>query len=98
VRPLDDGDAPPPAEPVGASALIVVAPPVYDPGGEVCQVAAWDGTAHAVRSVEAWARGRGAVLAIVPVAVGDTDRQAHLRSAGYTVASEWYRFEAAEPE
>lgn len=97
VRPLDHVAAPAPAEPEGATGLVVTAPPVYDPGGQVCQVVAWDGTPDALRSIEQWSRGQGAVLAIVPVDADATVRQDALRTAGYTVASEWYRFDAASP-
>jgi hypothetical protein len=100
VRPLDDLTAPDPAGrtvPRGATGLVVTAPPVYDPGGPVCQVTSWDGTAETLRSVGAWAAAEGAVLAIVPVEADAPGLREVLRTAGYTVASEWYRFEAVAP-
>lgn len=97
VRPLDDVGEPAPAEPEGATGLVVTAPPVYDPGGQVCQVVAWDGTPDALRSIGQWSRGQGAVLAIVPVDADAADRHDALREAGYTVASEWYRSEPVGP-
>jgi hypothetical protein len=95
VRPLAAVDAGPDGvDPRGATGAIVPAPPVYDPGGPVCSVADWDGTAAALASVEAWARRRGAVLAVVPLPADDA-RETVLRDAGYDDPSEWYRFDPA---
>jgi hypothetical protein len=94
VRPLD-GVAPIDSEPAGANGAVVSAPPVYGPGGQVCLVSEWDGSAASLSSLEAWAHGKGAVLAIVAVDTHDAGRQAVLRNAGYDVASEWYYFEPA---
>jgi hypothetical protein len=79
-------------EPSGASGRIITAPPVYDPGGPVCQVQEWDGSRVALDELERWAHAQGAVLTVVSVKAEDDDRQELLDEAGYHVASEWYRF------
>jgi hypothetical protein len=95
VRPLADVARAAASEPAGATGQLVTAPPVYDPGGPVCSVTSWDGTAGALDAVEAWAAAQGAVLAVVAVAADAVDRQEALDAARYTATSEWYRFRAA---
>ncbi|MHB8295035.1 MAG: hypothetical protein ACYDH5_10520 [Acidimicrobiales bacterium] len=72
----------------GFSGLLGPAPPVYDPGGPVLLV---DRLEHDcdLASVEDQAAAMGAVLAIIPVAIGD-DRDHDLAQRDWTVASQWY--------
>lgn len=87
VEPDSDSD---PALAAGAVGRLLTAPPVYDPGGPVCQARAWDGSRAALEGLERWARSQGAVLVVVPVGAGDGNRQEVLRDVGYHVASDWY--------
>lgn len=71
-------------------AIILNAPPVYDPGGPVCLVDDWAGDEDLLAEAEQEALQRGAVLARVVSLESDTMREAVLGRRGYTVASEWY--------
>jgi hypothetical protein len=81
----------------GAIGRVVNAPPVYDPGGQVAVVESWDGSAEPLATIERWARNQQAVLAVVPVTAGNTDREEVLRTAGYDIASQWYVFGPLTP-
>jgi len=73
-------------------ALLVRAPPVYDPGGPVCLLGDLDG-GRALRAAER-AAAAGAVLAIVQREGGDapvTDDEPALEAAGYHNPSEFYQ-------
>lgn len=81
-----------PAKPVtgsGFAARLVVAPPVYDPGGPVLDVSDLADDAD-LAVVEREAAGLGAVLLVLPVVPGSwwSDRVADL--PGWTVATDWY--------
>ena len=71
-------------------ALLVQAPPVYDPGGPVCFVEDWSGDESLLADAEQEAAKRGAVVVRVICAHDDTDRAKKLTHHGYAVASEWY--------
>ncbi len=71
-------------------AIILSAPPVYDPGGLVCFVEDWTGSETLLADAEREAAARGAVLVRVICAQGDPNRARMLTRHGYTVASEWY--------
>lgn len=71
-------------------AILVDAPPVYDPGGPVCFVEDWTGDAILLANAEREAAAHGAVVVRVICAHDDTARAKTLARQGYTVASEWY--------
>ncbi len=71
-------------------AILVQAPPVYDPGGPVCFVEDWAGDEVLLADAEREAAARGAVVVRVICAHGDAYRAKTLTRHGYTVASEWY--------
>lgn len=73
-------------------ALIVPAPPVYDPGGPVCLLGDVD-AARAVPAADAAAARHGAVLAIVRrgrASPGAPDSEPRLEAAGFHNPSELY--------
>lgn len=70
-------------------AILVDAPPVYDPGGPVCFVEDWTGNESLLANAEQEAAKRGAVLVRVICAYDDTSRAKMLAKHGYKVASEW---------
>ena len=78
---------------------VVTAPPVYDPGSPVCMiddfvVASPDQWATIGRSLLEEARNRaqarGANLSVVVCGHLDEPKREMLRSAGFSIASEWY--------
>lgn len=71
-------------------AILVDAPPVYNPGGPVCFVEEWQGDESLLADAEQEASKRGAVVVRVVCAHDDTSRAEILAKHGYTVASEWY--------
>lgn len=71
-------------------AILLDAPPVYDPGGPVCFVEEWAGDESLLADAEKEASKRGAVLARVICAHADQSRSKILTRRGYAVASEWY--------
>jgi len=71
-------------------AILVDAPPVYDPGGPVCFVEDWSGDGSLLANAEQEAAHRGAVVVRVICAHNDTSRAKMLVKHGYKVASEWY--------
>ena len=71
-------------------AILVDAPPVYDPGGPVCFVEDWQGNESLLTDAEQEAAKRGAVVVRVICAHDDTSRAKMLTTRGYAVASEWY--------
>lgn len=71
-------------------AILVAAPPVYDPGGPVCLIEDWRENEALLAEAEQAAAARGAVLARVICTHADEDRAQMLAQRGYTVASEWY--------
>ena len=71
-------------------AVLLPAPPVYDPGGPVCFVEEWAGDETLLTEAEQKAAERGAVLVRVICAHDDSDRAKLLTRHGYAVASEWY--------
>ncbi len=71
-------------------AILVHAPPVYDPGGPVCFVEEWQGDESLLADAEQTAAERGAVLARVVCVHADKARAELLARRGYTIASEWY--------
>lgn len=71
-------------------AIILNAPPVYDPGGPVCAIEEWTSDEALLAEGEREAARRGAVLARVVSLEGDRARETILERRGYTVASEWY--------
>ncbi len=72
-------------------AVLVAAPPVYDPGGPVCLFVDWVGDEALLTEAEQEAAGRGAVLTRVVCAHEDRARADTLTRHGYDVASEWHR-------
>ena len=79
----------------GFSGILGPAPPVYDPGGPVVLVDQLTAGTR-VAAIEQGAAALGAVLAIVPVPVGD-GREAELQDATFTVSSAWYVGQPREP-
>lgn len=73
----------------GFEAAVGPAPPVYDPGGLTCLALTIAEPAAVVR-FERFAAASQAVVAVVPVTVGQTDVRNELRRRVYAVASEWY--------
>ncbi len=80
-------------------ASVVGAPPVYDPGGQVCMVddfavsspAKWQTVGLALLTeATAQAKERGAVLSVVVCGLLDEPKRAMLRAGGASIASEWY--------
>lgn len=71
-------------------AVILSAPPVYDPGGPVCFVEDWSGDTALLAEAEQTAAARGAVLTRVICSHSETAHAASLVLHGYSVASEWY--------
>ncbi len=71
-------------------AIVLSAPPVYDPGGPVCFVEEWQGDESLLADAGQEAAKRGSVLTRVICPHADTARAAALTRHGYTVASEWY--------
>jgi GNAT superfamily N-acetyltransferase len=80
-------------------ANLVQAPPVYAPGGPVCQIddyciaadADWSGVgAKLLESVEVTAHERGAVLSIVICPHLAGDKRDFLWERGFEVTSEWH--------
>jgi len=71
-------------------AVLVSAPPVYDPGGPVCLIEEWQGNEALLIGAEQTAATRGAVLARVICAHDDWSRAELLVRRGYSIASEWY--------
>lgn len=71
-------------------AMLVSAPPVYDPGGLVCFIEDWSGDTTLLAEAEQTAAAKGAVLVRVICPHTDTARAEMLTRHGYSVASEWY--------
>ncbi len=71
-------------------AVLVSAPPVYDPGGPVCLIEEWQGDEALLTEAEQTAAARGAALARVICAHDDRSRAELLMRRGYSIASEWY--------
>ena len=71
-------------------AIVLSAPPVYDPGGPVCFIEDWGGDTALLAEAEQTAAAKGAVLTRVICPHSDTARAASLTQHGYSVASEWY--------
>ena len=71
-------------------AILVSAPPVYNPGGQVCFVEEWQGDESLLANAEQTAAERGAVLVRVICPHDDLSRAKTLAKHGYAVASEWY--------
>lgn len=71
-------------------AILLHAPPVYDPGGPVCFVEEWSGDESLLADAEKEAGERGAVVVRVICAHDDSSRAGLLTRRGYAVASEWY--------
>ena len=71
-------------------AILVQAPPVYDPGGPVCFVEDWQGNESLLANAEQEAAKRGAVVMRVICAHDDISQAKILTGRGYAVASEWY--------
>ncbi len=71
-------------------AMLVPAPPVYDPGDPVCFIEDWSGDEALLSEAEGIAAAKGAVLTRVVCPHSDIARAAALTRHGYTVASEWY--------
>lgn len=78
---------------------IMIAPPVYNPGGPICIVddfavanpQAWDSVgAELLAAVEREAKARGVVLSVVVCPQRDQAKRAMLQKAGAAVASEWH--------
>ena len=78
---------------------LVNPPPVYDPGGPVCdvdefitaQLSEWDTVGAALlRHVEEEARRRGAVLCLVVSGHRDQPKRSMLQADGLSLASEWW--------
>lgn len=75
-------------------ARLVIAPPVYAPGGPVCLSLFGvlpEGDPTLLRRAAEEARNHGAVLLVVDCSQGYQNKEALLRGEGFTVASEWYR-------
>lgn len=80
-------------------AMLVTAPPVYDPGGPTCSVddfvvespALWPlvGTALLERAI-AITKERGAVQTVIVCGPQDQPKRNMLLSMGHTLASEWF--------
>ena len=71
-------------------AVVLSAPPVYDPGGPVCFIEDWPGDTALLAEAEQTAAAKGAVLTRVICPHADTARADLLTRHGYSVASEWY--------
>ncbi len=71
-------------------AVLLSAPPVYDPGGPVCFIEDWQGDEVLLAEAEQTAAAKGAVLTRVICPHTDDNRAAALTHRGYAVASEWY--------
>jgi len=71
-------------------AVLLSAPPVYDPGGPVCFIEDWQSDEVLLTEAEQAATAKGAVLTRVICSHTDNDRAAALTHRGYAVASEWY--------
>ncbi len=71
-------------------AMLVSAPPVYDPGGPVCFIEDWSDDTALLGEAEQTAAAKGAVLTRVICPHSETDRATALTQHGYSVASEWY--------
>jgi GNAT superfamily N-acetyltransferase len=79
-------------------AMITGAPPVYDPGGQTCQIddfavapGRWDSTGtQLLKAALERAAERGAVQAVVVTANLDADKREALRACGLSIASEWW--------
>ncbi|MBA3245171.1 MAG: GNAT family N-acetyltransferase [Actinobacteria bacterium] len=86
-------------------AMLVPAPPVYDPGGPTCSVddfmvespERWESAGRALleRAVEI-TRERGAVQTVVVCGPQDQPKRAMLISLGHDVASEWFTLPFAQ--
>ncbi len=71
-------------------AVLLSAPPVYDPGGPVCFIEDWSGDEALLTEAERTAAAKGAVLTRVICPHDDDGRAAALTRRGYAIASEWY--------
>ena len=80
-------------------ATVHSAPPVYDPGGQVCSVddfvvsapEQWQTVGVALLAeVKSQAKARGAVLSIAVCGHLDEPKRDMLRTSGFSIASEWY--------
>lgn len=71
-------------------AVLLSAPPVYDPGGPVCFIEEWQSDEALLSEAEQAAAAKGAVLTRVICPHADHDLAALLTQRGYAVASEWY--------
>lgn len=71
-------------------AILLSAPPVYDPGGPVCFIEEWQNDETLLSEAERAAAAKGAVLTRVICPHADHDRAELLVQRGYTLASEWY--------
>ncbi|HEX8235927.1 MAG TPA: GNAT family N-acetyltransferase [Abditibacteriaceae bacterium] len=80
-------------------ASLTTAPPVYDPGGQVCGVddfvvsgpERWHTVGEALLAeVKSQAKARGAVLSVLVCGHLDEPKRDMLRKIGFSIASEWY--------
>ncbi len=80
-------------------ASVQQAPPVYAPGGPVCQIddyciapdAQWSGVgSELLEAVEAKARDRGAVLSVVICPHLAAEKRGFLAKRGFEVTAEWH--------
>ena len=79
-------------------AQLAGAPPVYDPGGQTCDIddfvvapGRWATTGvQLLRSAIERAAERGAIQAVVVTAHLDQDKREALRLCGLSIASEWW--------
>jgi ribosomal protein S18 acetylase RimI-like enzyme len=80
-------------------ASLISAPPVYDPGGLTCMIddfcvglkGLWPSVGKALlQAVTHMAQAHGAVQVVAVAPHFDKAKRAMLRSAGLTIASEWY--------
>ena len=80
-------------------AIIISAPPVYDPGSLVCMIddfvvadpTEWATTGtELLQEVRQCAEACGAKLSVVVCGHQDAPKREMLRSAGFTLAAEWY--------
>ncbi len=79
-------------------AVLLFAPPVYDPGGPVCFVENWQADGTLLSEAEAAAAAEGAVLTRVVCPHSDGIRAAALTRRGYAAASEWYTVSLPLPQ
>lgn len=87
-------------------ARVVSAPPVYDPGGNVCIIddfmvaepSLWTSVGVALHAeAERIAAQRGAVISVTVCGERDVPKRTALRGGGAHVSSEWYVHKIADP-